>query len=123
MSTTSSFKDLPAWQQAMQLVVAIYQLTAQLPTTERLGLSGSLQQSALTVPTLLASGIKQGRDGFVKACLQARYNCAEVETLLYIAQQAYPTIPIDDLLAEVIDLQTVLTTMVKRLTQPSAKTV
>lgn len=115
MPTTPSFKDMPIWQRSMRLVAEIYQLTAQLPATERLGISSSLQQSAVTIPTLVAGGAKRGRSGFQDACLNARYHCAEVETLLLIIQQTYPTIPIDDLLAEIDELQHVFTDMARRL--------
>ena len=115
MPATTSFKDMPVWQRAMQLVAEIYQLTAQLPAHERLGLSGSLQQAAVALPTLLATGSKSGRSGFQQACLDARQSAAEVETLLIIIQQAYPSITVDDLLREVDDIQDTLTDMARRL--------
>ncbi len=112
---------MPIWQRSMQLVVEIYQLTAQLPAAERLGLSGSLQQAALRIPTGIASGTKAGRSGFRDACLSGRQSCAEVETLLMIVQQIYPTMPVDDLLAETSDITAALTGMAKRLDNPAGK--
>ncbi len=102
----------------MRLTVDIYQLTAQLPTTERLGLSTSLQQAAVSMPSLLASGSKSGRRGFQEALIDARRAAAEVETLLIIVQQTYPSIPVDDLLTEIADLQTSLSIVAKRLSNP-----
>lgn len=107
----------------MQLAAGMYQFTAHLPAAERLGLSSSLQQAAVSIPSLIAGGTKRGRSGFTEACQQARYHCAELETLLLITQQAYPTIPADDLLASVAELQAVLTDMVKRLTKPAPKAI
>lgn len=124
MPTITSFKDMPIWQRSMRLVAEIYQLTAQLPATERLGISTSLQQAALLLPVLLASGSKSGRSGFRTACLTARQSAAEVETLLLITQQLYPAVPVDDLLVETVDIQAALTTMAKRLGQsPQQETV
>ena len=114
---------MPIWQHAMRLVVDVYQLTAQLPATERLGLSTSLQQAAVTIPTLLASGSKAGRSGFQAALLRARQSAAEVETLLLITQQAYPAVPSDDLLAEASDIQAALTAMARRLAPQPPKSV
>jgi four helix bundle protein len=125
MSSNPSFKDMPIWQRAMGLVTEVYRLTSQLPATERLGLSASLQQAAVGMPTFLASGSKSGRAGFRSACLAARRHAAEVETLLLIIQQMYPAIPVDDLLAETADIESTLTTMARRLSgdAPSPKTV
>jgi four helix bundle protein len=115
---------MPIWQHAMRLVTEIYQLTAQLPATERLGISNSLQQAAVKIPVLLATGSKSGRAGFHAACLAGRQSAAEVETLLIIVQQAYPAIPVDDLLAEAGDIQHSLTAMARKLApQTSKKTV
>ena len=121
MPTTTSFKDMPVWQRSIRLVAEIYQLTARLPASERLGLSGSLQQASLTIPTDISSGTKAGRSGFRTACLSARQSCAEVETLLIIVQQVYPTIPVDDLLSEMSEITDALTAMAKRLDSPDQK--
>ncbi len=115
MPTTASFKDMPIWQRAMGLVIEVYKLTSILPTTERLGLSTSLQQASIKVPTEIASGTRAGRKGLQSACLSARASCAEVETLLFIIQQAYPNVSVDELLNEVNDIQTALLGMAKRL--------
>jgi four helix bundle protein len=126
MPTIPSFKDMPIWQRSMQLVAEIYQVTAQLPAAERLGISSSLQQAAISLPTTIAGGTKSGRAGFRDACLAGRQTCAELETLLLIIQQAYPSVQVDDLLAEANDIQTTLADMSRRLEQkqaPKAKTV
>lgn len=124
MSTMPSYKDMPLWQRSMGLVTEIYRLTAQLPAAERLGLSASLQQAAVSLPTGIATGTKNGRAGFRSACLSARQSATEVETLLMIVQQTYPSVPVDDLLAEISDIEAALTAMAKRLgTRTAPKTV
>ncbi len=123
MSSMPSFKDMPIWQRSMRFASEIYQLTAQLPATERLGVSNSLQQAAVALPTVLASGSLTGRDGFRSACLRGRQSAAEAETLLIIISQAYPAVPVDDLLAEVNDLQTALIGMAQRLNKQPPKSV
>lgn len=126
MSTASpmpSFKDIPLWQRSMQLTVNIYQFTSQLPAAERLGLGNNLQQTATSVPSVLAVGTRAGRDGFRIACVKGLQALAEVETLLIIAQQMYPAVPTDDILAETSELQTYMVDMVKRLTKQPPKPV
>jgi four helix bundle protein len=55
----SDYKDLIAWQRAMDLVVEIYELTRCFPTDERFGLTNQLRRAAVSVPSNIAEG--QGR--------------------------------------------------------------
>lgn len=121
MATITSYKDLAAWQHAMRLTAEIYQLTAQLPANERLGLSASLQQAAVDIPALLAAGSRRGRSGLKAACLNGVRAAAEVETLLLIVQQTYPSLPVDDLLVEISDIQNGLVQLARRLAKPAAQ--
>ena len=123
MPTIPSFKDMPVWQRSMRLAADIYQITSQLPATERLGISSSLQSAAVQLPTVLAVGTKSGRSGFRQACISGRQSAAEVETLLILVQQAYPTVPVDDLLNESSEIQAALLNMAKRLAPKPPKTV
>ncbi len=122
-----SYKELPLWQRSIQLVVDIYQLTSQLPAAERLSLSTTLQQSAVSIPTILASGTRRGRTGFRLACLDARESIAELETQLIIAQQLYTNLPLGNLLDDVADLERATDVMIQRLAstkpKPTPKTV
>lgn len=124
MSAAHSFKEMPIWQHSLQFVVQIYHLTAQLPATERLGLSSSLQRAAIILPTLLGRGSQSGRRGFRESCIAARGSAAELETLLLISQQLYPAVTVDDLLLEISDMQVVFGNMAQRLaTLPTPKTI
>lgn len=116
MPSQISFKDLPLWQRSMGFVVDIYQLSSQLPASnERVTLTNSLQTASLAIPTLIATGSRRGRDGFRDACLSGRENCAEVETLLILVKNLYAGAPVDDLLAEIADIDSKLASMAKRL--------
>lgn len=123
MPTHPSFKDMPVWQRSMRLTADIYQITSQLPATERLGISTSLQSAAIQLPTAIALGTKSGRRGFQQACMTGRQAAAEIETLLILIQQIYPTVPVDDLLNESAEIQTVLLNMAKRLEPKPAKRI
>ena len=57
------YKDLIAWQRAMDLVVEIYELSRCFPADERFGLTNQLRRAAVSVPSNIAEG--QGR-GFSK---------------------------------------------------------
>ena len=83
----SGFKDLLAWQRAMQMVRAVYKLTAQFPTAERFGLSGQMRRAAISVPSNIAEGYGRVTTGeFIQFLGHARGSSAEVETQLMIAK-------------------------------------
>lgn len=116
MAAVSSFRDIRAWQYAMQLAVDIYRLTADLPPTEKPGLSTNLQQAATAIPSIIATGHKTGsRAGMIDACHQAVDAASEVESLLIIAGQLYPNVPSNDLLDQLEEVQQMLEALVKRL--------
>ncbi|MGO8755110.1 MAG: four helix bundle protein [Gallionellaceae bacterium] len=54
-------EQLEAWKFAMQLVKAVYQLTAEFPTEERYGLAQQMRRAAVSIPSNLAEGA--GRNG------------------------------------------------------------
>ena len=49
-------KDLEAWEIAMQLAVASYQIATRLPDDERFGLALQIRRSAVSVPSNIAEG-------------------------------------------------------------------
>src|ERR1700691_3462212 len=51
-----SFRDLLAWQRAIQLSVLIYRLTQVFPREELYGLTSQMRRSAVSVPSNIAEG-------------------------------------------------------------------
>lgn len=116
MATSTSFRDLRLWQNAMQLTVDIYHLSGSLPPSERPGLSTQLQQASSAIPTLIAAGHKTGsRTGLRAACERALSAGTELETLLIIAGQVYPNVPSNDLIDQLDEVQHMLMTAIKKL--------
>ena len=88
--TNRGFKNLFAWQRAMQMVRAVYELTAQFPTAERFGLSGQMRRAAISVPSNIAEGYGRVTTGeFIQFLGHARGSSAEVETQLMIAKDLH----------------------------------
>jgi len=82
-----SYKELVAWQRAMDLVTATYRSTASFPKDEQFGLTSQLRRAAVSIPSNIAEG--QGRlpeKEFRYFLGQARSSLMEVETQLQIAQ-------------------------------------
>ena len=81
-----SYKELLAWQKAMDLVVEVYQATANFPRDERFGLTNQLRRASVSVPSNIAEG--QGRgptQDFVRFLCIARGSVQEVDTQLTLA--------------------------------------
>ena len=81
------YRDLVAWQKAMDLVEQIYVVTAEFPREERYGLVSQVRRAAISVPSNIAEG--QGRrttDGeFVRFLQIAMGSLAELETQVELA--------------------------------------
>lgn len=84
----NSYKDLIAWQKAMELVDMIYDITERFPSSEQFGLVSQLRRAAVSVPSNIAEGKAHysNRD-FVRFLRHARGSLAEIETQVLIAQR------------------------------------
>ena len=61
MARERSYRDLVAWQKAMDFVVIVYRETASWPTDERFGLISQVRRAAVSGPADIAEG--SGRNG------------------------------------------------------------
>jgi four helix bundle protein len=83
-----SYRDLIAWQKAMDLVVGVYRVTATMPEVEKFGLTNQLRRAAVSVPSLLAEGHARGSTKeFVRYVAMAMGSLAEIETQLSICMK------------------------------------
>lgn len=85
-AAVKSYRDLDAWQEAMQLVEQIYEVVAAMPIEERFGLTQQLKRAAVSVPSNIAEGHARGatRD-FTRFLSMARESVAEIETQIELA--------------------------------------
>jgi four helix bundle protein len=83
-----SYKDLIVWQRAVQMSVAVYQLTASFPDSERFGLINQLRRAAVSVASNIAEGYGKASKGeYVQSLGHARGSNFEVQTQLVISTQ------------------------------------
>jgi four helix bundle protein len=84
----SNYRNLVAWQRAMDLAEAAYHLTDRFPGDERFGLTSQARRAAVSVPSNIAEG--HGR-GTAKAILSfiriANGSTKELETRLLLAER------------------------------------
>ena len=57
--TSTSFKDILAWQKAHEFVIKVYKTTKTFPECERYGLSSQFQRAAVSIPANIAEGYKR----------------------------------------------------------------
>ena len=82
-----SYRDLVAWNKAMELVTEIYRVTKKFPKEELFGLMSQLRRAAVSIPSNIAEGKGRLSKGEFRQFLgNARGSLAEVETQILIAQ-------------------------------------
>src|SRR3954462_15767747 len=85
-ATIKSHRDLIAWQKGMDLVVLVYQATAEFPKHELYGLMRQIRRAAASIPANIAEG--QGRRSKSEFCQflgNARGSLLELDTHLELA--------------------------------------
>ena len=101
MSRTRHYRDLIAWQKAMELARAIYKDTEEFPKSETFGLRMSSRRSSVNVATLIAQAHGRLNDAEMRKGLgAARATLNELETQIELAGSLgfFPGIATEDLL-------------------------
>jgi four helix bundle protein len=81
-----NYRDLVAWQRAMDLVEAVYAVTREFPGDERFALTSQLRRAAVSIPSNIAEGEgRRSRNEFGHFLAVAYGSLREVETQLLIA--------------------------------------
>jgi four helix bundle protein len=84
----SSYRDLVAWQKAVDLVVEVYKATKGYPQEERFGLALQMRRAVVSIPSNLAEG--QGRStrkDYVHFLHIARGSIQELETQIIVSEK------------------------------------
>ena len=83
-----SFRDLIAWQRAVELCKLVYRASAGFPDVERFGLVAQIRRAAVSVPSNIAEGYGRRRtQEDIRFLDIARGSLCEVETQLILAQE------------------------------------
>jgi len=119
-----TYKDLTIWQRGVELVVAVYEVTAKFPKEEVYGLVTQMRRAAVSIPSNIAEGRFRGtRRDFLQFLRIAYSSGAELETQVEISKRLPPTAQLDfsrvqSLLIEVMKM---LNVMIRKLgDKPSA---
>jgi four helix bundle protein len=82
-----TYRDLVAWQRAMELTIGVYGSTRKFPADEKYGLTSQLRRAAVSVARNIAEGKGRSSDRDLLYFLScARGSLYEVQTQLELAR-------------------------------------
>ena len=113
------FQQLDIWKKAHLLVLHIYRISANLPSSESLGLVSNLRRTAIQIAKSIAEGA--GRDSDAEFALdlkRARAAGHELEYLVllcrdlgFFAEEVH-----DEIAAQIIEVRNMTSGLIKRVT-------
>ena len=88
MTKIRSHNDLKVYQESLDLVLSLYQLTSVFPSDEKYGLTSQIRRAGISIPSNIAEGAaRQSNKEFVRFLYMSLGSAAEVETQLEIARR------------------------------------
>ncbi|KZC37587.1 MULTISPECIES: four helix bundle protein [unclassified Rhodanobacter] len=80
--------QLEVWRDAMDLVEAIYRISAGFPDSERFTLTSQLRRAAISIPSNIAEGAaRRSTPEYLRFLSMARGSLSELDTQLQIAER------------------------------------
>jgi four helix bundle protein len=99
MGNIISFRDLIAWQKAMELADVIYDVTENFPARERFGLAYQMRKAAVSIPSNIAEGHRRRQAGYVNHLVIALGSHGELDTQCELATRRHYFSTVDRLRA------------------------
>jgi four helix bundle protein len=87
MSGITSYRDLLAWQKAIDLVDLVYDITAAFPRSELFGLVQQMRKAAVSIPSNIAEGSRHRTAGYISRLIISLGEHAELETQAIIGER------------------------------------
>ena len=85
-SDIRSFRDLIAWQKAMELCQHVYAISKDHPPDERFGLTAQLRRAAVSIPSNIAEGYgRQRKRDYLRFLNIALGSLCELETQMILS--------------------------------------
>ena len=102
MAPITSFRDLIAWQKAMDLADLVYDVTEPFPDRERLGLAYQMRKSAVSIPSNIAEGHRRRTPSYINHLQIALGSHGELDTQCELATRRMFIKPMDRLKVEAL---------------------
>jgi four helix bundle protein len=112
------YKDLIAWQKAMDLVAEVYSATDKFPSKEKFSLTDQIRRAAVSVPSNIAEGQAHfSKREFLHYLRHSRGSLAELETQVLIAKRVRYLQPAtsEKLLKDIDELGRILSGLIRSL--------
>ncbi|WP_299248040.1 four helix bundle protein [uncultured Cytophaga sp.] len=112
------YKQLKLWQKSMNVTADIYKITEKLPDKERYNLISQICRSAVSIPSNIAEGAgrnsKKDFSHFLSIALGSSF---ELETQVILTEKLnyLSKTQIDDILAQLIEIQSMILGLKKSL--------
>ena len=87
MSDITSYRDLLAWQKAIDLVDLVYEITDSFPRSELFGLVQQMRKAAVSIPSNIAEGSRHRTAGYISRVIISLGEHAELETQAIISER------------------------------------
>ena len=81
------YRELKLWQKANELSRLCYMLVKTFPETEKYGLAGQMNRSALSVPANIVEGFYRGKKEFVYFLRVSMGSLKETEYFIMVAHE------------------------------------
>ncbi|HJS43442.1 MAG TPA: four helix bundle protein [Gemmatimonadales bacterium] len=82
-----SYRDLIVWQQAMDLVQALYDATRTFPSEERYGLVSQIRRAAVSVASNIAEGHARSIGDYIRHLFVSSGSLTEIETQVILSHR------------------------------------
>lgn len=116
MNEITSHKDLKVWQEAMNLVVVIYEISESFPSKEVYGLTSQLRRASVSIPSNIFEGAgRRGNKEFVRFLYIALGSLPEVETQLEIAYRLKYLNEVEIITQRIYFIRKMLSNLIKSL--------
>ncbi len=115
-----SYRELVAWQKAMDLTAEVYRITKSFPNDELYGITSQLRRASVSVPANIAEGQGRQTTGEFRQFLgHARGSLLETETHILLAMRLryIPEAAGEVLLRQTAELGKVLNGLIASLRQ------
>jgi four helix bundle protein len=118
VSDVRSYRDLVVWQKAMDMAVAVYELTKAYPKDEMFGLTSQSRRAASSVAANIAEGYgRSSKQAYINFLRIAQGSLKELETHLILATRVgiAGQAPVDTLLGQADEIGRMLRALILKL--------
>ncbi len=111
-----SHNDLKVYQESMDLVTQVYEITTNFPESEKFGLISQMRRSAVSIPSNISEGAaRESKKEFKRFLYISLGSAAELETQLEISKRLHFIIDFKDLKDKIFYIKRMLIKLIQTL--------